>query len=456
MSDTATIDMGYVPYAHQKRAHEIQRTKKVFVEVLPRRSGKTVGKVMTLLTEAVRNKRTFPRPEYGYINPFLKQAKKNVWQYVLHYGMKIPGAVKNEADLFLEVPNAGGGRSRISLYGADNSESIRGGYFDGVCLDEYGDIAQDVWLSVVLPMLSDYKGWAILGGTPKGLNQFHKAYEYAVNSGNPEWGHLLMRADEIDLPHYSKIELEKMLNMQGEARFRQEYLCDFTASSNSILIPIDIISAACARAVIHESDLYGTAKVIGVDCARFGDDRTVIFKRWGRFAYEPIVYRGLDQMAIVGRLTEEMRTFSPDATFIDAAMGVGVIDRIRQLGHKITEVNFQASPGKPHYRNKRTEMWDKMKEWIAGGGKLPNNHELKTELSSSEYDFDENDKMYLNDKSEIKAKIDRSPDMADALALTFAFPVVSAYHRENSIPNIQRRRQEYVLPWHRKPQGVNN
>ena len=455
MSDTAVIDMGYVPYPHQVRAHAIQATKKVFVEVLPRRSGKTVGKVMTLLTEAFKATRQFPRPEYGYINPYLKQSKKNVWQYLLHYGMKVPGAVKNEADLFIEVPNAGGGRSRVTLYGADNAESIRGSYFDGVALDEYGDMDQEVWLSIVTPMLDDFEGWAILGGTPKGMNQFHSAYEYATTSGDADWGHLLLRADEIDLPRYSADRLAKRQAAMGDARFRQEYLCDFTASSNSILITIDSVSAACARAVIHESDLFGSVKIIGVDCARQGDDRTVIQKRWGRLAYEPIVYKGLDQMAIVGRLASEMQKFQPDAVFIDFGMGVGVIDRMRQLGHKVIEVNFASAAGNPHYKNKRIEMWDNMKQWIAGGGVLPNNPEMKTELTSAEYDFDEmSGQMVLEHKSEIKSKIDRSPDMADALALTFAYPVTPKFHVEHSASAVRRKSTEYVVPWLR--QGAKN
>jgi hypothetical protein len=205
--------------------------------------------------------------------------------------------------------------------------------------------------------------------------------------------------------------------------FRQEFLCDFTASSESAFITIDLVSDAAQRQ--YEYTEYGfSARVMGVDVARFGDDRSVIQCRQGLHADEPMVFPDIDNMTLAGKVAEEYRRFQADACFVDAGRGEGVIDRLRQLGYPVFEVNFGGRPNDEHYQDKRTEMWSNMKVWLEQGGSIPNHSEMKTDLCVPLYEFLPTGKVRLEPKQKIKARGMHSPDLGDALALTFAQPVM--------------------------------
>ena len=273
-------------------------------------------------------------------------------------------------------------------------------------------------------MLLSRQGWAVFTGTPKGQNQFYELWhtaQKAVQADSQHWWCGMFRADETGV--IADAELEELRRRTPEHLFRQEYLCDFTAATDDILIPVSLVSAACARNYAPAEMAYAP-KIIGVDPARFGTDRSVIIKRRGLQVFPPEVYQKLDQMSLSARVAATIQEFRPDAVFIDAGCGGGVIDRLRQLGFEITEVNFGSSPIKTgQYLNKRAEMWDNMKAWLEAGGALPPLAELKADLCAVRYDFDAAGHMRLESKEVLKARCGRSPDLADALALTFALPV---------------------------------
>jgi len=131
-------------------------------------------------------------------------------------------------------------------------------------------------------------------------------------------------------------------------------------------------------------------------------------------------------MTLAGTVIGYINRFKPDAVFIDSgAMGAGVIDRVRQLGYSVIEVAFGGKAiDDNRYFNKRTEMYAKCADYIKkDGGALPNDAELREELANVYYGFDPRGRMKLKSKDEIKEVLGRSPDTADALALTFAQPV---------------------------------
>ena len=109
--------------------------------------------------------------------------------------------------------------------------------------------------------------------------------------------------------------------------------------------------------------------------------------------------------------------------FIDAGRGEGVIDRLRQLGFSVIEVNFGGKPTDDSYANKRSEMWDAMAKWLKAGGAIPNHPGLKTDLATPTYSFNAAGKLVLESKDEIKKRGLRSSDVADSLCLTFAYPI---------------------------------
>jgi hypothetical protein len=123
----------------------------------------------------------------------------------------------------------------------------------------------------------------------------------------------------------------------------------------------------------------------------------------------------------------EIERWAPDAVFIDAGAGAGVIDRLRQLGHDVIEVNFGGKALDVRYANKRAEMWHEMADWVRAGGAIPNDNSLKLELATPTYKYDAANRIVLESKDDIKKRLPDagSPDLADALALTFAQPVAT-------------------------------
>lgn len=381
--------------------------------VAHRRLGKTVCVINHAIMKALTDESGSGR--YGYIAPYRSQAKSIAWDYVKHFTSCVPGRNVNETELTVDFPNG----ARIRLFGADNPDAMRGLYFDGVILDEVADMKPEVWGEIIRPALSDRNGWACFIGTPKGQNLFHELYEYGLS--HKSWCSVIYRADETGI--IPAQELEEARAVMSANQYRQEFLCDFSASEDNVLITIDMVSDA-AKKGLTEADIRGAVRVMGVDVARFGDDRSVICRREGLWCHDMRIVENADNMTFAGIVAREIDEFKPDGVFIDAGRGEGVIDRLRQLGYRVLEINFGASASESaRYANKRSEMWDKVREWIKSGGAIPNNPELKSELASPTYKFDVGGRLVLEAKEKLKERGLRSPDMADALALTFAYPI---------------------------------
>jgi hypothetical protein len=175
--------------------------------------------------------------------------------------------------------------------------------------------------------------------------------------------------------------------------------------------------------------------VLGVDVARFGDDESVIYIRKGRDgrSYAPMRFRGLDTMTLATRVLEVAEQYKADAIFVDGGgVGGGVVDRLRQLrvsvfdvqfGSKAAGVGFAQNDAGTTYANKRAEMWGSLREWLKVGA-IPNDAEIKKQLIGVEYGFNVRNEIQLERKEDMKKRGLDSPDIADALALTFALPVM--------------------------------
>lgn len=196
----------------------------------------------------------------------------------------------------------------------------------------------------------------------------------------------------------------------------------FPPGSINTLIGPDEVREAMGR--VLRSDQYEfAAKVLGVDVARYGDDASVILPRQGLAAHRPKVLRNVDSTQGAGHVAQAWTRWGADAVFIDdtGGYGSGWIDALRGLGRAPVGVQFAGKALDGRYLNKRAEMWFEMIEWIRRGGALPDNPELLADLTAPTYAF-KGDKLQLESKDQIKARIGRSPDCGDALALTFAFP----------------------------------
>ena len=189
--------------------------------VCHRRAGKTVSTVNDLIIGSLECR--LPRPQHAYVAPFRDQAKRVAWSYLKHYSEPFWSTKPNESELTVTMH----GERRISLFGADNPDALRGIYLDGAALDEFGDFKPSVWGNVIRPALSDRRGWAVFGGTPKGRNEFYEVKELARKNPD-EWLLLELRASESGLIRQD--ELEMLRRQLSPEQYAQEYECDFAAA----------------------------------------------------------------------------------------------------------------------------------------------------------------------------------------------------------------------------------
>jgi len=184
---------------------------------------------------------------------------------------------------------------------------------------------------------------------------------------------------------------------------------------------------------------YGTAKVISVDVARFGDDQSVIAMRHGRKLESLIKFRNLDTMQLASEIAAIVIKTKPDAVFVDGVgVGGGVVDRLRQLGLDVIDVNAGMAPdleNKDTHLNKRVEMWDRMRKWLEGAD-IPDDKDLFDDLIGIEYGYDNKMRLQLEKKEDMKKRGLSSPDCADAVSLGFfshVMPKIDEYNLEPEI-----------------------
>ena len=182
--------------------------------------------------------------------------------------------------------------------------------------------------------------------------------------------------------------------------------------------------------------------VIGVDPARFGADATVIAIRQGRDILELRRHRGADTMEVAGHVIDAIEEFKPALVCIDeGGLGAGVVDRLKEQRYKIRGVNFgNKAKNQTMWGNKRAEMWGAMRDWLKTGH-IPTDRFLKTDMISPRTKPDSKGTLFLESKKDMKARGLASPDAADAIAVTFAFPVASTDPRLGRVD--KRRTSSY-------------
>jgi hypothetical protein len=294
--------------------------------------------------------------------------------------------------------------------------------------DEASGIADPIW-EVAEGALTDEDTeivWVVFGNPTQTTGRFRECF------GKSRAGWRGRQIDSRSVDGINKAQLEQWVREHGEDSdfVRVRVRGEFPHVGDNQFIGSDVVEAARKRAVIAQPH---EALVMGVDVARHGDDSTAIVFRRGRDArvIPPIRLRMPDLMQIAGRVAHEARQHRVDAIFVDMGMGAGVVDRLRQLGvpgvHGIefgaaadgvpNVANFTGNPA-----NKRAEMWDNMKLWLADAA-IPDDAELAADLVGPRYGFNDRDQLLLERKADMKRRGLASPDMADALALTFAFRV---------------------------------
>ena len=210
-------DLGYRPRPPQLEIHHAVNRNRFTVVVAHRRMGKTVSAILHLINAALNNEQKDPR--YAYIAPTYAQAKRVAFDYLVEYTRPL-GAKVNIAELRVDFLG-----KRISLYGSENGDSLRGQYFDGVVLDEIGDQNPKIWNEIIRPALADRKGFCLMIGTPKGKNHFSDFVDRAQKGDG--WKFLEFKASETGI--LDNKELADAKAEMGEDKYRQEFECSFDA-----------------------------------------------------------------------------------------------------------------------------------------------------------------------------------------------------------------------------------
>jgi hypothetical protein len=221
-------------------------------------------------------------------------------------------------------------------------------------------------------------------------------------------------------PQYPKQMAEKY----GEDSdiYRVRVLGEFPNASINQLISRPLAELGGSRKLgLHQYNF--APKVLGVDVAWEGDDRSAVYVRQGLFAKKLGEWRNIDNMTLGGLIDQFWKDEGASACFIDVGWGTGVIDYLRRIGRDPIPVNFGGKSTSERFANKRTEMWVLLKEWLDDGGAFGPDRDLIEDIVGPEYFFQPNGKIMLEAKKDMKERGLSSPDLGDALALTFAAPV---------------------------------
>lgn len=235
------------------------------------------------------------------------------------------------------------------------------------------------------------------------------------------------------VPGTNKAEIDKWIEDWGEDSdfVRVRVKGQFPRGGGMQFIDGETVEAAAKREPISH---IRQPLIMGVDVARFGEDQATVYFRRGLDArtIDPQKFRGLDLVTLSGKVAELAMLNGAAAIFIDeTGMGSGVVDMVRKMlpGIMVLGINnngkadrYMMGSDMPASAHKGDEMWVSMRAWLKTGA-IPDDPELKAELTGRQYGYNPNTEIMLEKKDDMKKRGLSSPDNADGLALTFAYPV---------------------------------
>ena len=277
--------------------------------------------------------------------------------------------------------------------------------------------------------------WFMFGNPTRNKGRFRDAFPGGKFAAR--WWTL--EVDSRTVPGTNKSQIEKWIEDYGlDSDFvRVRVLGKFPRVDAQSFIPLDLALEATRREPPAENPM---PLLFGLDVGRFGDDPSALVFRQGRDAKSrpPKLFYGLSTMALCNAVVHLYNEYKPLQIFVDGGgVGGGVVDRLLELGLPVIEVQFgaKADNTNPHdplakYENKRAEIWGATRHWLSTGC-IPDRVEgqeqsLPEELSGPSYSFNKRDHIVLQSKADMKRTGLPSPNVADALALTFAYPTVES------------------------------
>lgn len=301
---------------------------------------------------------------------------------------------------------------------ADKPEALQGVHSENVLLicDEASAIPEAVFESAAGSMSGHEACTVLLGNPTRNSGLFHRTHHQL----KPFW--YTMHVSCLGCIRVSSDFVAQIRETYGENSnaYRVRVLGEFALHEDDVLIAADLVDSAMDRDITVDPI---EPLIYGVDVARFGNDRSVLIKRKGSVVLEIKRWHSADLMETTGRVAHEANLDHPSEINVDSiGLGSGVADRLRELGHNVRDVNVsEASALNPSAYRLRDELWVSVKDWLGTRAcKLPKDDSLREELCAPTYGFASNGKLKVEDKVLTKKRIGRSPDIADALCMTFA------------------------------------
>ena len=311
------------------------------------------------------------------------------------------------------------------LWSEENPDAYAGLHnSDGVMLifDEASGIPDAIW-DVAQGFYTEntpHRFWCAFSNPRRPSGYFYECFNAKRNFWRTK------NIDARDVAGTDKQVYDQIIAEYGEdsPQAKIEVYGQFPSTGDDQFIDQARIDAAMQRKPQKDPD---APIVIGVDPARSGADSTVIAVRQGRNLIDLRRYRGDDTMVVVGHVIQAIEEYRPTLVVVDeGGLGAGVLDRLKEQRYKqVRGVNFGWKSSRPvMYGNKRAEIWGAMKDWLTTAS-VPNDRQLRDDLLGPRSKPNSAGAIFLESKKEMKARGLASPDAADAIAVTFAFPLGS-------------------------------
>ena len=353
------------------------------------------------------------------------QLRDTIWPEIAKAHARMPPELRDMFDITTErvvrKDNPDNAFAVARVGNAHRPEALQGFHSDNLLfiICEAAGIDEKVF-EVAQGALSEAGSKVSMDGNPTRLSGFF--YE-AFHRNRQRWYTLKVSCE--DVPEAAN-HIDDIISTYGKDSnaYRVRVLGEFPTTEDEQCIPLEWVEAAIDRDV----DPSAVGYVWGLDVARHGDDRVTLAKRRGNTLVEPIKsWKRLDLMQTVGKVIAEYEACSkqerPDRVCVDViGMGYGVYDRLREQGIPCYAVNVgEQAAVSDRYLRLRDELWFRGREWFeAKNASMPYDAELIAELTAPTYNFTSSGKIVVEQKSDVKARIRRSPDLADAFLLTLA------------------------------------
>lgn len=304
----------------------------------------------------------------------------------------------------------------------ENPDALQGFHAPEILfvIDEAAGV-NDAVFEVARGALSTSSARVALAGNPTRLSgYFHAAFHVSRDS----WVRLKFSC--LDSPLVSPDYVRDIATEYGKDSdmYRVRVQGDFPKAGLFNLIPLEQVDMAMQKRLPEGSQNHAP-RIFGIDPAWLGMDRSAGVLRQGMSARVLFAVRGADTSRLAELVARKAEELLPDAIFVDqTGVGAGVYDQLKRTRHPVTGISFSQSPlESERFVNRRAEMWWRLREWMEQGPALEAAQDLRDDLIAPEYFLTATGKVQLESKDSMRKRGIASPDLGDALALTFAMPV---------------------------------